>query len=91
MQEMIAKVVMKLELNQSSSCPVPSTTSRQLRKWATSKNPTQSTLRPFESRSPRSRRKVCGSWTKRWTRVSESIPIGTLMKNIQCQETLSVM
>jgi len=53
--------------------------------------PTQSTFRPPAKRSRRSRSSVSGSSTSQCTSASETSPIGTLMKKIQCQEKLSVI
>ena len=55
------------------------------------KKPTQSTFRPPARRSSRSRSSISGSSTSQCTSASDAIPIGTLMKKIQCQEKLSVI
>jgi hypothetical protein len=88
---MLALAMIEVELNQSSSCPLSSTISRQPSQSATSTKPIQSILSPPRQCSARSRRRISGSSTKKLTSASESRPIGTLMKKIQCQEMLSVI
>ena len=83
--------MMVLDLNQSSIWPRSSTTSRQPSVIAISRKPIQSTFSPPASRSRRSRSSTSGSSTSQCTSASEAMPIGTLMKKIQCQEKLSVI
>ena len=88
--EITAKVVMKLEANQSLRWPSSRKTSRHPSASTTRMKPAQSTLRPPFSLSRRSRSRTSGSTTSHCTSASERMPKGTLMKNIQCQEKLSV-
>jgi hypothetical protein len=82
----VAKVTIVVEWNQSSIWPRSSTISRLPKVSAISANPTQSILRPPARRSRRSRSSTSGSTTSHCTSTSEMMPIGTLMKKIQCQE-----
>ena len=77
--------------NQSSRWPRSSITSRKPRLPATSRKPTQSTFRPPFSFSWRSFSSAAGSSTSMPTRNSDSMPTGTLIRNTQCQEKLSVI
>ena len=81
------KPMMNDELNQSSSWPLSSTTSRQPRPVATRPRPAQST----GPDRPRAATRCGGSVTKRLVSSSETRPTGTLMKKIQRQLKLSVM
>ncbi len=85
-----AQIVMKGDLNQSSSCPLSSTISRKPRNRAERTKPIQSMRKPRRQSSSRSLTSVAGSSTKAATSASEAAPIGMLMKKIQCHEALSV-
>src|SRR5712692_3044754 len=76
------KNTMKLLSNQSSVCPRSSTTSRQAKAMATEKIPHPSifNLPPLRAAST-SRVNSGGSDSSRLVRISETMPIGMLMKN----------
>jgi hypothetical protein len=83
-----AKLVMKLDWNQSSRWPLSNTISREPSARPMSAIPIQSTFNPAARRSRRSRSRISGSTSSNCTSTNEAMPIGTLMKKIQCHDRL---
>ena len=85
----IMKPTMNWEWNQSSSCPLSSTTSSEPRPMTRSMSPVMSSFFPLAAAFAATR--CGGSSTILFESRIEMIPTGTLMRKIQRQEKLSVM